>query len=62
MKLSEALKYAKEAIADTEYGSMAQEAALHDLIEAVEETLLAQKKEADLILDLADLRRWGGSE
>jgi hypothetical protein len=63
VKLSEALKRAKDHLAlCEELECAASPDALHDLIDAVEETLLAQKKEADLILDLADLRRWGGSE
>ncbi len=62
MKLSEALARAKRAVNDMTYTPDDVEQALCDLIESVEETLLAQKKEADLILDLADLRRWGGSE
>ena len=73
MRLSEALAAAKTALDDdchpyTECMDVEMPChdrmhrALSDLIDAVEETLLAQKKEADLILDLADLRRWGGSE
>lgn len=62
MKLAEALAAAKDALENYEPDSMTREIALADLIDAVEETLLAQKREADLILDLANLRRWGGSE
>lgn len=62
MKLSEALAAAKDALENYEPDSMTREIAMNDLIDAVEETLLSQKKEADLILDLANLRRWGGSE
>ena len=60
MKLSEALAAAKKA---RDEGGVADVCnALEDLIDAVEETLLARQKEADVILGLADLRRWGGSE
>ncbi len=66
MKLSEALEAAKKARLYHEtrctgysccYGNVTE-----DLIDAVEETLLARQKEADVILGLAELRRWGGSE
>ena len=60
VKLSEALAAAKKA---RDEGGVADVCnALEDLIDAVEETLLARQKEADVILGLADLRRWGGSE
>ena len=62
MKLSEALAAAKDARETTEPGSLTQEIAFDDLIRAVEAYLEAQKKEADIILGLAELRRWGGSE
>ena len=66
MKLSEALAAAKKAREYHEtrctgysccYGNVTE-----DLIDAVEETLLARQKEADVLLDLAELRRWRGSE
>jgi len=64
VKLSEALARAKDdlALSDGLGFEAVRIEALRDLIDAVEETLLAQKKEADIILGLAELRRWGGSE
>ena len=64
MKLSEALARAKDdlALSDGLGFEAVRIEALRDLIDAVEETLMAQKKEADIILGLAELRRWGGSE
>ena len=68
MKLSEALAAAKKARALHDIECMGYMLCCDytmradDLIDAVEETLLAQKKEADIILGLAELRRWGGSE
>ena len=62
MKLAEALAAAKDALENYEPDSMTREIALADLIDAVEETLVTQKREADILLDLADLRRWGGCE
>jgi len=67
MRLSEALRDAKNALEEGEHCTCWEHAegmrvALRQLIDAVEETLLAQKKEADIILGLAELRRWGGSE
>ena len=61
VKLSEALKNAQKAYDDADKSDPAVWA-LKDLIDAVEETLLARQKEADVILGLAELRRWGGSE
>jgi len=61
VRLAEALKQAKETLG--ERGNvLVPEHVLADLVDAVEETLMAQKKEADIILGLAELRRWGGSE
>ena len=62
MKLSEALERAKNVAGDPRLPTSDVEEALIDLIDAVEETLMAQKREADILLDLADLRRWGGCE
>ena len=62
MKLSEALAAAKAELAEQTGSILVDYGVLADLVDAVEETLMAQKREADLILDLADLRRWGGSE
>ena len=59
MILAEELEKAKAALRRWD-GS--ERSALEYLIDAIEEYLSAQKKEADLILSLADLRRWGGCE
>ena len=61
MSLGEAVKRARYE-RDHAYEPSDLFDALTALIDAVEETLLAQKKEADVILDLASLRRWGGCE
>ena len=62
MKLSEALAAAKAELAEQTGSILVDYGVLADLVDAVEETLMAQKREADILLDLADLRRWGGSE
>ena len=62
MKLSEALAAARLELAENTGCSCAGYQVLADLVDAVEETLLARQKEADVILGLAELRRWGGSE
>ncbi len=64
MRLSEALARAKDdlALSDGLGFEAVRIEALRDLVDAVEETLLARQKEADVILGLAELRRWGGSE
>ena len=68
VKLSEALAAAK---ASRQYhydncmglqGCCDYEERADDLIDALEAQMEAQKKEADIILGLAELRRWGGSE
>lgn len=56
MKLAKALAKTKEALAMYDHSGYLEVAA-QDLVDAVEETLLAQKKEADVLLDLAELRR-----
>jgi len=62
MRLSEALAAARLELAENTGCSCAGYQVLADLVDAVEETLLARQKEADVILGLAELRRWGGSE
>ena len=62
MKLSEAMAAAKAELAEQTGSILVDYGVLADLVDAVEETLMAQKREADILLDLADLRRWGGSE
>ena len=62
MKLSEALAAAKAELAEQTGSVLVDYGVLADLVDSVEETLLAQKREADILLDLADLRRWGGCE
>jgi len=68
MKLSEALAAAKKARDEHNIECMGYPLCCDytiradDLIDALEAHLEAQKKEADIILGLAELRRWGGSE
>ena len=62
MKLSEAMAAAKAELAEQTGSILVDYGVLADLVDAVEETLMAQKREADILLDLADLRRWGGCE
>lgn len=62
MKLAEALAAAKDALENYEPDSMTREIALAGLIDAVEETLLAQKREADILLDLYLVRKRGSPE
>ena len=62
MKLSEAMAAAKAELAEQTGSILVDYGVLADLVDAVEETLMAQKREADILLDLAELRRWGGSE